>query len=47
MENKLGKRLKCSECGAMVLVTKGGAGEVQCCGKPMEQVEAKRLPSSD
>lgn len=47
MANKLGKRLSCENCGAQVLVTKGGEGEVQCCEKPMKEVEAKPLPSSD
>lgn len=47
MSNQLGKRLTCSECGAQVLVTKGGEGKVHCCDKPMEQVQAKPLPSAD
>ncbi len=47
MANQLGKRLTCKECGAQVLVTKAGKGEVECCGRPMEVVEAKPLPSAD
>lgn len=47
MANQLGKRLNCEKCGAQVLVTKGGAGEVNCCGQPMKSAEAKRLPSAD
>lgn len=47
MANKLGKRHKCESCGAQVLVTKAGEGEVCCCGKPMQVVGAKPLPSAD
>ena len=36
MANQPGKRLACSECGGEVVVTKGGDGTAQCCGKPME-----------
>ena len=37
MANQAGKRFACSECGGEVVVTKGGDGTVQCCGKPMDQ----------
>lgn len=47
MANMLGKRLSCSDCGAQILVTKGGTGQVECCGQPMQLVEAKPLPSAD
>jgi hypothetical protein len=47
MANKLGKRLHCETCGAQVLITKGGEGEVCCCGKPMKEAQAKSLPSAD
>lgn len=47
MVNKLGKRLKCENCGAQVLVTKAGEGQVHCCDTPMKEVEAKPLPSAD
>ncbi|MGQ9675100.1 MAG: desulfoferrodoxin [Chloroflexota bacterium] len=47
MPNKLGKRLQCEECGAQLLVTKGGEGEVRCCDKPMKEIAPKALPSAD
>jgi hypothetical protein len=47
MANTLGKRYQCAECGAQVLVTKGGDGTVECHGKPMELQAPKPLPSSD
>lgn len=37
MANQIGKRYSCSNCGAQVMVTRGGNGTVNCCGKPMEQ----------
>ena len=37
MANEMGKRYICTNCGAEFIVTKGGNGTVQCCGKPMEQ----------
>ena len=36
MPSQTGKRYKCSECGAEFVVTKGGEGEIKCCGKPLE-----------
>jgi desulfoferrodoxin-like iron-binding protein len=36
MSNQVGKRYKCAKCGAEVIVTRGGNGEVKCCGLPME-----------
>jgi desulfoferrodoxin-like iron-binding protein len=36
MANEVGKRYKCSKCGAEVIVTRGGDGTVTCCGQPME-----------
>ena len=36
MGNDSGKRLKCEVCGLEVVVTKGGDGQVQCCGQPMK-----------
>lgn len=36
MANKTGARLKCSACDGEVVVTRGGDGEVRCCGKPMD-----------
>lgn len=36
MANQVGKRYVCSECGAEFIVTRGGDGEMHCCGKKME-----------
>jgi len=35
--NQLGKIYLCSQCGSQFIVTKAGAGEIKCCGKPLEQ----------
>ncbi len=37
MANLLGKRYRCTKCGAEVIVTKGGDGAANCCNQPMEQ----------
>ena len=37
MANQVGKRYRCTVCGAEVIITKGGDGEITCDGKPMEQ----------
>lgn len=37
---------KCTECGCIVSVLKGGDGDLNCCGKKMREVtpdEAKKL----
>lgn len=34
--NEAGKRVRCEECGAEVVVTKGGEGTVSCHGQPMQ-----------
>jgi hypothetical protein len=47
MPNQLGKRYTCAVCGATVLVTKPGDGDVECHDRVMEQHRAKPLPSSD
>ncbi len=47
MPNQLGKRYQCETCGTIVLCTKAGQGQVTCHDKPMTEVQAKRLPSSD
>ena len=47
MANLLGKRYTCAECGAQILVTKPGPGELVCHGRVMEVMQAKPLPSSD
>jgi hypothetical protein len=45
--NVLGKRYFCEKCGTEVICTKGGPGQLWCCGGPMKLKEAKSLPSSD
>lgn len=45
--NQAGKKYECPECGATVMCTKGGAGQVQCHGVSMSLVTTKPLPSSD
>ena len=47
MANALGKRYHCATCDAQVLVTKAGAGALECHGQPMELMQPKPLPSSD
>jgi len=37
LANETGKRYACGSCGAEVIVTKGGDGEVQCCAAPMNK----------
>jgi desulfoferrodoxin-like iron-binding protein len=37
MANQLGKVYICGKCASQVIVTKGGAGALKCCGAPMEQ----------
>lgn len=36
MANQVGKRYLCTGCGAEVIVTRAGEGEMTCCGKPVE-----------
>ncbi len=38
---RVGRAYACSECGSMVMVTKGGIGVLEpvCCGKQMSLVE--------
>ena len=45
--NQLGKRFQCENCGTEVLCIKAGDGAAQCCGKPMELMQPKVLPSAD
>jgi len=47
MGNLLGKRYTCEECGAQLLVTKPGDGELVCHDQAMVIATAKPLPSSD
>ncbi|MBI2166144.1 MAG: desulfoferrodoxin [Chloroflexi bacterium] len=35
MANETGKRYMCTKCGSEFLVTKGGTGELVCCGVAM------------
>jgi desulfoferrodoxin-like iron-binding protein len=37
MANQLGKVYICNNCKSQVIVTKGGTGQLKCCGVPMEQ----------
>jgi desulfoferrodoxin-like iron-binding protein len=37
MANQIGKIYLCGQCGSQFIVTKGGTGSLECCGKPMEQ----------
>ena len=45
--NQLGKRFQCEVCNTEVLCIKAGDGAVDCCGKPMELMQPKVLPSAD
>jgi hypothetical protein len=40
--NQTGTRLVCDQCGAQVMVTKGGDGEVMCDGVPMRNLAGER-----
>ena len=37
MANVVGKRYRCTKCGAEFIVTKGGNGAMKCCDQPVEQ----------
>ncbi len=37
MANQIGKIYVCGQCGAQVIVTKGGGGTISCCGTEMQQ----------
>ena len=37
---------KCEACGNIVAVLEGGAGELVCCGEPMELLEEKTADSA-
>ena len=47
MSNQLGKRFQCEICGTEVLCIKADEGGVVCCGKAMELMQPKVLPSAD
>lgn len=36
MANDVGKKYTCKKCGNEFVVTKGGTGQIKCCGEPME-----------
>lgn len=36
MANTVGKRYVCEKCGSEFIVTRGGEGQLVCCGKAME-----------
>jgi len=36
LPNQTGKRYICSQCNAEFIVTKGGNGNLVCCGQPMQ-----------
>ena len=36
MANQTGKRYVCAQCNAEFIVTKGGNGDLGCCGQPMQ-----------
>ncbi len=44
MANEQGKRYVCAKCGTEMLVTKGGAGSLTCCGEPMQLRAAPARP---
>jgi len=35
--NQVGKRYLCAKCNTEMIVTKGGEGELACCGETMQQ----------
>jgi desulfoferrodoxin-like iron-binding protein len=37
MAAQIGKIYVCSACSAQIIVTKGGAGTLKCCGQEMQQ----------
>ena len=47
MANQPGKRFQCETCGSEVLCIKAGEGEICCCGKAMDLMQPKVLPSAD
>jgi desulfoferrodoxin-like iron-binding protein len=36
MANEIGKKYRCTKCGAEFIVTKAGVGAITCCGQQME-----------
>ena len=45
--SQLGKRYRCETCGTEILCTKASPATPVCCGKDVEVLEPKPLPSSD
>jgi len=45
--NAVGKRKSCKQCGTEVLIAKAGVGTLSCHGQHMEEVDGRRLPTSD
>lgn len=37
MASQAGKRYQCSTCGSQIVMTRGGTGDLTCCGAPMEE----------
>ena len=37
MANETGKRYFCANCNSEFIITKGGDGEMACCGVPMQK----------
>jgi len=37
MAAQIGKIYLCASCNAQIIVTKGGAGTLKCCGQEMQQ----------
>ena len=46
MANQTGKRYVCEGCATEMLVTRGGAGVLTCCGQPMVQRSGKAAPAA-
>jgi hypothetical protein len=46
MANEVGKRYVCKKCGAEYMITRGGKGQIYCCGEPME-IKGKEAKKSD
>ena len=46
MANQVGKRYVCTVCRAEFIVTRGGKGELHCCGKKMEIKKQLRIEMS-
>ena len=46
MASQTGKRYVCERCATEMLVTRGGAGTLVCCGQPMVQRAGKGTPAA-